>query len=85
MKKASGSLTIKGKQCFGAVQAETKGRMEEMLQTLDKQITKAFITTYWSNEWGRYAEYSIGDTEEEGVWITDGMGVRNAKTFKKVV
>jgi len=85
MKKAAGTLTHNDQKCFGVVQAESKGRMAELLNIVDKRFTKAYLTTYWSNDWTKYAEYSIGDIEEEGVWVTNGVGEKNAKTYRRIL
>ena len=85
MRQVSGVFYINGKKCFGAAQAETKYRVVELIQQVADDFTDAWMSTYWSNIWPAYANYSIEDGDTEGVWSTDGMGVKNAKSYKRLL
>ena len=85
MRQVSGVFIINGKECFGAAQAETKQRIVEIIQQVADEFTDAWMATYWSNQWTAYANHSIDDADTEGVWATDGKGVKKAKVYRRIL
>jgi len=81
MKKANGRIMVSGKQHHTVVQAKTFKRCVELLDEVGSQTTMTYFNSHWSKGcWGDAAEKQLGNPEEEGVWVANGLTEKNGFT-----
>ena len=70
MKHAIGNVSHKGKQVPAVVQAKTKKRMLELINTTDARTSMHYFNNYWLP--GNHTTITENLPDEEGLWI--GIG-----------
>ena len=77
-------MWYEGDMVCALVQAKTFKRMVEVIQTIDSSMSMNYFRNYWfTGMWGNDGDKQLGDTQEEGLWISNN-GTRFPRTFKKI-
>lgn len=84
MKHAIGNVSHKGKQVPAVVQAKTKKRMLELINTTDACTSMNYFNNYWLP--GNHTTIMETLPDEEGLWIGIGKNTisNDYNTFTKV-
>ena len=83
MIKVSGKIIIDGKERYCAVQGISKKVITKMIMSKQPNFIKSHLYNYWNNSWDKYAEHSI-ESEEEGMWITEGLENKHKLNYRRI-
>ncbi|MHA1972817.1 MAG: hypothetical protein ACTSW1_07485 [Candidatus Hodarchaeales archaeon] len=85
MIQMSGSFVLNRKRRFGAAQGKDKAHITQMMKQVYPEFEQTLLDSYWVKGWGHKAYFAIDEEGEPGVWMTEGMGEKASKEYRKVV